>query len=216
MSSKKQIPKEEYDNLIAIDNSNQTIKNIDSTSNSNLPLNNRKETENSKISNYVSNNTKRSKCEIVYTSTSDCFDNEIQGKYKSKENLKEEVKSIIQECLLRKSQGNDYFKSKQYSKALNYYQSSLSFLNKMKPECELVFNQSNFFNIKVECLNNIAICFLVKSEYSKAIHFTDLALNIQRQNYRSLYIKYKALKKSNQLESAIEVIKKVSIYMLFL
>ena len=52
---------------------------------------------------------------------------------------------------------------------------------------------------------------MVKTEYCKVLDYTDYALNLQKKNYKALYIKSRALKKLNRWEEALEVVKQVSI-----
>lgn len=115
----------------------------------------------------------------------------------------------MRDALAHKSQGNDYFNRQNYSIAVDYYKKALSSL-KLSPKFKEVLSQTNIENIKIECFNNIAICYLVKQkEYNKVIDYTQLSLDLQRKNYKALYIRSKALKKLSRWEEAMDCIKEV-------
>lgn len=86
------------------------------------------------------------------------------------EEIKEDLKVLIQEAIHYKKIGNDLFNKKNYSKALEYYKKSLIVLNIDSEYNEILNGSANF--IKIECLNNISICFLLKKEYEKVLDFT--------------------------------------------
>jgi tetratricopeptide (TPR) repeat protein len=123
--------------------------------------------------------------------------------------LKENLKLIVKESLHYKKLGNDSYLKQKYNLAIEYFHKSLITLNLSSNYKELL-SQTNIESIKVECLNNIAICYLVKQkDYEKVLDFTRQALKIQKRNYKALYIQSRALKKLNRWEEALEVIKLV-------
>lgn len=109
-----------------------------------------------------------------------------------------------------KNQGNEYFNKQNYGNAIDFYKKAISSL-KLSSKFKEVLSQTNIENIKIECFNNIAICYLVKQkEYNKVIDYTQYSLDLQRKNYKALYIRSKALKKLSRWEEAMECIKEVS------
>ena len=125
--------------------------------------------------------------------------------------MKEELKGIVKESLNYKKLGNEYFSKHNFSLAIENYKKALINLN-LSSEFKELLSQTNIDSIKIECLNNIAICYLVKQkDYEMVLDYTQQALDIQKKNYKSLYIKSKALKKLNRWEEALEVIKMVRL-----
>lgn len=85
--------------------------------------------------------------------------------------LKDDLKALVQEAMYYKRIGNDLFNKKNYNNSIDYYKKALIALNFNSSYKEL-FSQSNINSIKIDCLNNIAICFLLKKEYDKVLDFT--------------------------------------------
>lgn len=134
--------------------------------------------------------------------------------FKSQNDLREELKLIVKQSLDFKKQGNDYFSKKNYNNAIDCYNKALLALENMSATYDKILEQTNISNIKIECFNNIAICYLIKPNFELVLEFTDKSLNIQKKNYKSLYIRSRALKKLGKWEEASDVIKKVRLIIL--
>lgn len=147
--------------------------------------------------------------------TSDYLDfdrNNLNNKAsKSTQDLKDSLRVIVKQSLELKRLGNECFSKQSYSNSIEYFKKSLSGLE-LSNEYEQILSLTNINNIKIECYNNLAICFMVKTEYSKVLEYTDYALNLQKKNYKALYIKSRALKKLNRWENALDVVKQVRLY----
>lgn len=160
------------------------------------------------------------KADEVTSAASDCVESEGMRKNTSNDkidsnknsSMKEELRGIVKEASNFKKEGNDYFHQQKIELAIEYYNKSLISLNKTAGFKELL-SQTNIDSIKTECLNNLAICYIMKKEYDKVLSYTQLVLKIQKRNYKALYIRSRALKKLNRLEEALEYIKLVSKYM---
>jgi tetratricopeptide (TPR) repeat protein len=125
-------------------------------------------------------------------------------------NLKQDLKIVVKEAINYKAKGNESFNKQTYDQSIEYYHKALLTLN-LTPDYKELLSQTNIDSIKVECLNNIAICYLIKQkDYDKVLEFTEQALKLQKKNYKALYIKSRALKKLSRWEDALEVIKMVS------
>lgn len=83
--------------------------------------------------------------------------------------VKDKYKVLVQEAMYYKRIGNDLFNKKNYLKSVDYYKKSLMILNH---NSNFKDYQSNVTGIKIDCLNNIAISFLLKNEYQKVLDFT--------------------------------------------
>lgn len=124
--------------------------------------------------------------------------------------MKEELRQLVKEANHFKKLGNDNFHIQQYETAIELYNKSLDLLTNTSNFKELL-SKTNIDSIKIECLSNIAICYLVmRKDYHKALEYTNKVLTIQKRNYRALHIKSRALKLLNRWEEALEVIKLVS------
>ncbi len=101
-------------------------------------------------------------------------DRDIVSNMKMRNNdpeLKDDIRALVQEAMHYKRIGNDLFNKKSYNSSIDYYKKALIALNFNSNYKEL-FSQSNINTIKIDCLNNIAICFLLKKEYEKVLDFT--------------------------------------------
>ena len=83
--------------------------------------------------------------------------------------VKDRYKVLVQEAMYYKRIGNDLFNKKNYLKSVDYYKKSLMILNH---NSNFKDYESNVTGIKIDCLNNIAISFLLKNEYQKVLDFT--------------------------------------------
>ena len=110
-----------------------------------------------------------------------------------------------------KKKGNEDFSRKSYSIAIENYKKAL-FNLEFNNENDHILCKTNIESIKIECFNNLAICYLVKSDYLRVLSYTEKTLDIQIKNYKALYIRSKAYKKLNKLEESKEVLKQVKSY----
>lgn len=139
--------------------------------------------------------------------------------------LKEDdVRTRGQEAINYKRLGNDLLNKKDYNKAIEYYKKALFALN-LNSNYKGLFSQSNINSIKIDCLNNMSICFFLKKDFEKVLESTQQvriniyinffiivfqALIIHKNNYKCLFIRSRALKQLSRWEEALEVIKMVN------
>ncbi len=91
--------------------------------------------------------------------------------------LKEYLKSILEKGNTHRHRANVLFKKNKFKDALNEYSKAIEQLNylKIKNEREYpeILNITNINWIRMECLNNIAVCSLVLKDYEKALEYSD-------------------------------------------
>jgi len=141
----------------------------------------RNEKENIKTNvKFNNNNNYNNKNEITNNNTTqqedykkDMFNDEnivLNIKPIDRENeVKDRYKVLVQEAMYYKRLANDLFNKKNYLKSVDYYKKSLMILNHNSNFKDI---GSNVDSIKIDCLNNIAISFLLKNEYQKVLDFT--------------------------------------------
>jgi tetratricopeptide (TPR) repeat protein len=128
-------------------------------------------------------------------------------------NNKKEILTKLEHLALlgmkHKENGNHLFKNENIEEALIEYYKALELFTFEDP-IQSVAHLSNISMIKIECLNNIAVCYYVQNKYEKVLSITEKVLET-RQSYNCLLLRIKALQALNRLLEAEEFIQKVVI-----
>ena len=88
-----------------------------------------------------------------------------------------DYKENIQLAMQFKKIANDLFNKKSFTKSIEYFNKALEHLNFNQAE---IFNQSNINTIKIDCLNNISICYLLKKDHEKVLEYTSQVIFLIR------------------------------------
>jgi tetratricopeptide (TPR) repeat protein len=120
--------------------------------------------------------------------------------------LKEYLSNVAKKAVEYKVKANNLFKKGKYTDAISNYNSALDELNAVdKKYYEMNLPNINF--VRLECLNNIAMCYLILKQFEKVIEYTNKVLEINSNNFLALSYKAKALIGLNHHIEAIEFIK---------
>jgi tetratricopeptide (TPR) repeat protein len=117
------------------------------------------------------------------------------------------LSNIAKKAVEYKVKANNLFKKGRYTDAIRCYDNALEELNAIDRKYYDMMNLSNITLIRVECLNNIAMCYLVLKEFEKVINFTNNVLEVNDNNFLALSYKAKALIGLNRKNEAVEFIK---------
>lgn len=123
--------------------------------------------------------------------------------------LKEELRLKVKEATELKKCGNEFFEAQNYEKSILYYEQALNHLKFQNDYDKLLLASTNIDNIKIECFNNISVCYLLRNKFEKALEMTEQTLSIQKKNYKALYIQSRIYKRQNKIKEACESLKKV-------
>ncbi len=102
---------------------------------------------------------------------------------------------------------NQLFKKNKFKDALGEYLNAveeLNFLIRLQNES---LNMTNINWVRMECLNSIAVCYLLLKEYQKVLDYTAEVLRINSNNYIALSYRAKALIAIKNYKDAQEIIK---------
>lgn len=87
--------------------------------------------------------------------------------FNSNDNLKDSIDNAIQ----LKKKGNEFINNKNFEKAIECFEAALSTLKKDYNGIDFG-TKTNIDSIRIDCLNNIAICNYIKKEYDKVLSYT--------------------------------------------
>lgn len=87
--------------------------------------------------------------------------------FNSNDNLKDSIDNAIQ----LKKKGNEFINNKNFEKAIECFETALSTLKKDYNGIDFG-TKTNIDSIRIDCLNNIAICNYIKKEYDKVLSYT--------------------------------------------
>jgi tetratricopeptide (TPR) repeat protein len=124
----------------------------------------------------------------------------------TKENLRRKLEIANQ----HRVKGNMIFKKNKFKDASVEYLKAIDELNSLfeiNKKCEIL-NVTNVNWVRVECLNNISLCFLLLKDYEKVIAYTNDVLIINEKNFIALSYRAKALISLNLFTEALEIVRK--------
>ena len=119
------------------------------------------------------------------------------------------VKERLERGIQHRNMGNSYFKKNKFKDSLNEYLSAVEEINGLlllKTQSSL--NVANIDWLRLECINNISVCYLLLKEYNKVIYYTEQVLAVNPNNVNSLSYRAKALIALHLYKEASECIKK--------
>jgi tetratricopeptide (TPR) repeat protein len=119
------------------------------------------------------------------------------------------VKERLERGIQHRHMGNSYFKKNKFKESLNEYLSAVEEMNGLlllKTQSSL--NVANIDWLRLECINNISVCYLLLKEYNKVLYYTEQVLAVNPNNVNSLSYRAKALIALKLYREASECIKK--------
>jgi tetratricopeptide (TPR) repeat protein len=135
---------------------------------------------------------------------------QISGEDHPKEiSYKDQMKKSLEKSNQSRLKANLLFKKNKFKDALGEY---LKAIDELKILMEInkkyeILNMTNINWVRMECLNNISVCYLLLKEYSKVLDYTKEALNISSKNFIALSYRSKALIALCNYKEALENIK---------
>ena len=120
---------------------------------------------------------------------------------KSKINIKIETTSekndIFSHIILMKKEADNYFKTKKFNAAINFYNLALAKIDEIFSNPNLIRENNNskilIYKISIPIYLNLALCYLNINNNEKCIELCNKVLEIEKENKIALFRKTKAL-----------------------
>ena len=121
---------------------------------------------------------------------------------KSKINIKIETTSekndIFSHIILMKKEADNYFKTKKFNAAINFYNLALAKISKIL-----------IYKISIPIYLNLALCYLNINNNEKCIELCNKVLEIEKENKIALFRKTKALINNNNKEESWKMLQNI-------
>jgi len=119
--------------------------------------------------------------DLVYVIELISFENE-------KDTFDMDVKEKIASIIKRKDKGNSFYKMKQYSQSIKFYEQAVDIEFKEEEKKNLTEEEKKEIdNLQVACHSNTALCKLKGKKYTEAIESCNKSLAIQEDHVKSLF-----------------------------
>ena len=137
---------------------------------------------------------------------------------KSKINIKIETTSekndIFSHIILMKKEADNYFKTKKYNAAINFYNLALAKIDEIFSNPSFIRDNSNnskilIYKISIPIYLNLALCYLNINNNEKCIELCNKVLEIEKENKIALFRKAKALINNNNKEESWKVLQNI-------
>lgn len=94
-----------------------------------------------------------------------------------------------------KQNGNKLFKENKISEAMKEFEKSVLLLTTINKDITVIglIESSNYYHILIECLNNLSVCKIKKSQFNDVISISNQVLSYEKNNIKALCYKSKAL-----------------------
>lgn len=103
------------------------------------------------------------------------------------------AKQILERGMQYKIRANSLFKKNKFRDSLVEYLKAVDDINLLlSNRANQGINVTNINWLKLECLNNIAVCYLLMKEFNQVLSFTEQVLKVNPNNVNSLYYRAKA------------------------
>jgi len=123
--------------------------------------------------------------------------------------INSDIKQILARGIQYKHRANSLFKKNKFKESLIEYLKAVEEINTLlSHRSKAGINMTNINWLRLECLNNIAVCYLLLKEYNKVLFYTEQVLQINSNNVNSLSYRAKAFISLKLYKEAIECIKK--------
>jgi len=136
---------------------------------------------------------------------------------KSKINIKIETTSekndIFSHIILMKKEADNYFKTKKFNAAINFYNLALAKIDEIFSNPNLIRENNNskilIYKISIPIYLNLALCYLNINNNEKCIELCNKVLEIEKENKIALFRKAKALINNNNKEESWKVLQNI-------
>ena len=137
---------------------------------------------------------------------------------KSKINIKIETTSekndIFSHIILMKKEADNYFKTKKFNVAINFYNLALIKIDEIFSNPNLIRENSNnskilIYKISIPIYLNLALCYLNINNNEKCIELCNKVLEIEKENKIALFRKTKALINDDKKEESWKVLQNI-------
>lgn len=137
---------------------------------------------------------------------------------KSKINIKIETTSekndIFSHIILMKKEADNYFKTKKFNAAINFYNLALAKIDEIFSNPNLIRENSNnskilIYKISIPIYLNLALCYLNINNNEKCIELCNKVLEIEKENKIALFRKTKALINNNNKEESWKMLQNI-------
>ena len=137
---------------------------------------------------------------------------------KSRINIKIETTTekndIFSHIILMKKEADNYFKTKKYNAAINFYNLALAKIDEIFSNPSFIRENSNnskilIYKISIPIYLNLALCYLNINNNEKCIELCNKVLEIEKENKIALFRKAKALINNNNKEESWKVLQNI-------
>ena len=137
---------------------------------------------------------------------------------KSRINIKIETTTekndIFSHIILMKKEADNYFKTKKYNAAINFYNLALAKIDEIFSNPSFIRDNSNnskilIYKISIPIYLNLALCYLNINNNEKCIELCNKVLEIEKENKIALFRKAKALINNNNKEESWKVLQNI-------
>jgi hypothetical protein len=122
--------------------------------------------------------------------------NPNRKKRKSNYSKEQSLLKLQIDCGLEaKQNGNKLFKENKISEAMKEFEKSILLLTTINKDFSVIglIESSNYYHILIECLNNLSVCKIKKSQFDDVISISNKVLSYEKNNIKALCYKSKAL-----------------------
>ena len=136
---------------------------------------------------------------------------------KSKINIKIETTSekndIFSHIILMKKEADNYFKTKKFNAAINFYNLALAKIDEIFSNPNLIRENNNskilIYKISIPIYLNLSLCYLNINNNEKCIELCNKVLEIEKENKIALFRKTKALINNNNKEESWKMLQNI-------
>ena len=137
---------------------------------------------------------------------------------KSRINIKIETTTekndIFSHIILMKKEADNYFKTKKYNAAINFYNLALAKIDEIFSNPSFIRDNSNnskilIYKISIPIYLNLALCYLNINNNEKCIELCNKVLEIEKENKIALFRKTKALINNNNKEESWKMLQNI-------
>ena len=136
---------------------------------------------------------------------------------KSKINIKIETTTekndIFSHIILMKKEADNYFKTKKFNAAINFYNLALAKIDEIFSNPNLIRENNNskilIYKISIPIYLNLALCYLNINNNEKCIELCNKVLEIEKENKIALFRKTKALINNNNKEESWKMLQNI-------
>jgi tetratricopeptide (TPR) repeat protein len=136
---------------------------------------------------------------------------------KSRINIKIETTTekndIFSHIILMKKEADNYFKTKKFNAAINFYNLALAKIDEIFSNPNLIRENNNskilIYKISIPIYLNLSLCYLNINNNEKCIELCNKVLEIEKENKIALFRKTKALINNNNKEESWKMLQNI-------